>query len=768
MDTCCIDKSNAVELSEAINSMFQWYAKAKICYAYLWDVPREDNHQATASKFSTSRWFQRGWTLQELLAPKQVYFYDVTWSLIGTKASMSTVIQNITGIARPFLLGLAALQEASVAQRMSWAAKRVTKRKEDTAYCLLGIFNVMMPMIYGEGEQAFRRLQQEIMQATKDDSILAWGLSTKKSAAVTKLSIKGGLLATSPSDFANCGKIRSSGRNKTAEESFEISSGRLKLHLALYTTADGKTYGLLNCGPERDTNYVIGIPLGTDDTDPGGSSGEYVRPQGSHSVFIQKPQSRIQVKALTVKVDSPTRISIARTRRYWFYIEDTGETGMELVDVFPRDLWQVDHAMIMTDTNERNTQRILARFRARARSASDLLLVLDFVNQEHPRASCHTLAIPRDTDLGDEYIRIRDIEWEESDAQNASDGLVCASVSLNQESVAGQPMFVIRVHPNERMVHSRDGLRNSDDEDEYSTLIDHDMPTRRLPILKLAILPITRKAMVVLVVSSIFTVIFAGVVLGLLAPHSSPVSCTTWRNHSGLAAANLTDSKGHTHRFVFFQECDSSLIVNRWDSENRTWTEHNLNKIFSENGSPIEAHPVTSLAAAATDETFREVRLWYFGPGFRIHSVWLNDPATAGNWAKGDTLDLAVSRPTDLAAAWLSCTTEDCISCWTLALRNPSPLNHYGEIYNVSDTSGNKHTAFSMAFSGVLSLAPQLNNGIPNGLVVVWQLHDAEMTHYDQPLDVESFGDRGEWRLSPSYDLGFKSCKFKYVKFGGE
>jgi len=96
MDTCCIDKSNAVELSEAINSMFQWYAKAKICYAYLWDVPREDNHQATASKFSTSRWFQRGWTLQELLAPKQVYFYDVTWSLIGTKASMSTVIQNIT------------------------------------------------------------------------------------------------------------------------------------------------------------------------------------------------------------------------------------------------------------------------------------------------------------------------------------------------------------------------------------------------------------------------------------------------------------------------------------------------------------------------------------------------------------------------------------------------------------------------------------------------------------------------------------------------
>ncbi|KAL6811167.1 heterokaryon incompatibility domain-containing protein [Trichoderma sp. SZMC 28013] len=188
IDTCCIDKTNLVELSEAINSMFRWYQRASICYAFLSDVPGDDNFRQKGSKFQSSRPFK----VQE-------------WRLLGNKGNMSTPIASVTGIPRHYLLGIAALHTASVAQRMSWAAHRDTKRKEDLAYCLLGIFNITMPMIYGEGgEQAFFRLQEQIMKVTRDDSILAWGLGTNDSYANnTGHATAGGIVAKSPADFAN-------------------------------------------------------------------------------------------------------------------------------------------------------------------------------------------------------------------------------------------------------------------------------------------------------------------------------------------------------------------------------------------------------------------------------------------------------------------------------------------------------------------------------------------------------------------------------------
>jgi hypothetical protein len=275
IDTCCIDKTNSVELSEAINSMFQWYRKASICYAYLSDVPTRDYPRDPGSKFFSSRWFQRGWTLQELLAPKQLRFYNLAWTFLGTKSEMSVMIQKITGIPRPFLLGWAGLHEASVAQRMSWAAKRVTKRKEDIAYCLLGIFGIVMPMIYGEGDQAFSRLQQEIMKDTRDDSILAWGLNLAESLPSKSTDVvSGGVLATAPSDFENCGHIVSREQYTTPVNIFDISGGRLRAHLSLYTTSAGEIYGLLNCGPEQNIEQVVGIPL--NNAVSGGPSDEYI------------------------------------------------------------------------------------------------------------------------------------------------------------------------------------------------------------------------------------------------------------------------------------------------------------------------------------------------------------------------------------------------------------------------------------------------------------------------------------------------------------
>ncbi|KUJ11110.1 HET-domain-containing protein, partial [Mollisia scopiformis] len=174
IDTCCIDKSSSAELSEAINSMFRWYQNAVRCYAYLFDVPGHVNPALDPSELARSRWFKRGWTLQELLAPKNLIFFSSTWRRIGTKEELYGPLATITGIEPEILQG-EDLQAVSVATRMSWAAKRETTRTEDMAYCLLGIFDINMPLLYGEGKRAFFRLQEEILKANSDQSIFAWG-----------------------------------------------------------------------------------------------------------------------------------------------------------------------------------------------------------------------------------------------------------------------------------------------------------------------------------------------------------------------------------------------------------------------------------------------------------------------------------------------------------------------------------------------------------------------------------------------------------------
>ncbi|KAH7071873.1 heterokaryon incompatibility protein-domain-containing protein [Paraphoma chrysanthemicola] len=157
VDTCCIDKTSSAELSEAINSMWNWYRNSAICYAFLNDVPASDEGAANETAFAKSAWFTRGWTLQELLAPMKLVFYDESWSAIGTRNKLCAAINNITGIGVEYFQGKP-IRSASVAARMSWASKRVTKRTEDLAYCLLGVFDVNMPLLYGEGSKAFRRL----------------------------------------------------------------------------------------------------------------------------------------------------------------------------------------------------------------------------------------------------------------------------------------------------------------------------------------------------------------------------------------------------------------------------------------------------------------------------------------------------------------------------------------------------------------------------------------------------------------------------------
>ncbi|KAK0710695.1 heterokaryon incompatibility protein-domain-containing protein, partial [Lasiosphaeris hirsuta] len=188
-DTCCIDKSSSSELTEAINSMFQWYASADVCFAFLSDLAPDDGIGALAG----CRWFTRGWTLQELIAPRELRFYDRDWVLRGTKGDHAAIVSEITLVGESILLGHKALNSMPVGRRMSWAAGRQTTRPEDKAYCLLGIFDVNMPLIYGEGQRAFTRLQDEIIRQSNDLSIFLWTSTCGNRYR--------GILAESPDEF---------------------------------------------------------------------------------------------------------------------------------------------------------------------------------------------------------------------------------------------------------------------------------------------------------------------------------------------------------------------------------------------------------------------------------------------------------------------------------------------------------------------------------------------------------------------------------------
>ncbi|KAI9641183.1 hypothetical protein NHQ30_009983 [Ciborinia camelliae] len=227
IDTCCIDKSSSAELSESINSMYAWYKQAEVCYAYLVDVPYGQNPYESGSSFRKSRWFTRGWTLQELLAPKKIVFLDEEWNLVfgelmldeldgeseSENESIASIpcsifveqrakaqrllIEEITGIDHEYLENKHRILWAPAGLKFSWAAMRKTSRPEDIAYCLLGLLRVNMPLLYGEGGNAFQRVQEEVLRKTQDLSILAWGFGMNLQETLDEGSHLTGTLAPS-------------------------------------------------------------------------------------------------------------------------------------------------------------------------------------------------------------------------------------------------------------------------------------------------------------------------------------------------------------------------------------------------------------------------------------------------------------------------------------------------------------------------------------------------------------------------------------------
>ncbi|KAL8413367.1 hypothetical protein RB594_004841 [Gaeumannomyces avenae] len=219
IDTCCINKSDLTELSESINSMFKWYKGAQACYA----LPRR-SRSGRRRGHATPRLplVYRGWCLQELVAPRYLIFLDQTWAIVGTRCMFKSLVATITTIPvhvlHPAQNISEVLAETPIATRVSWTANRATARVEDLAYCLLGIFDANMPLLYGEGSKAFLRLQQEIIRQSNDLSIFfSWDNPGERAKRRNCRGNHGGqspyrsLLARSPADLpiihCECAKV---------------------------------------------------------------------------------------------------------------------------------------------------------------------------------------------------------------------------------------------------------------------------------------------------------------------------------------------------------------------------------------------------------------------------------------------------------------------------------------------------------------------------------------------------------------------------------
>ncbi|KAK1486997.1 HET domain-containing protein [Colletotrichum abscissum] len=225
IDTCCIDKRNLTELTEAIKSMFRWYAEAEICFAYLSD---------------------------ELIAPGKMEFYDKNWNAIGSRFNLSRQIQMRTSVNAEILRHNSSTHESiqdllagiPVGRRMSWAADRKAKKEKDRAYSLLGIFGVSMPLRYGEGNRAFIRLQEEIIKETNDMSLFAWCDSTV--TCIDDLEEFRGILTTTPDHFRDCCNLTSLSDPRRGPEFSMTNKGCRKIEGSIHEFQGILLYQLSN------------------------------------------------------------------------------------------------------------------------------------------------------------------------------------------------------------------------------------------------------------------------------------------------------------------------------------------------------------------------------------------------------------------------------------------------------------------------------------------------------------------------------------------
>jgi hypothetical protein len=377
IDTCCIDKSSSAELSEAINSMYVWYKNAKTCYAYLADLDTKGWFgwlSEAPESFKKSRWFTRGWTLQELIAPARLEFFDKYWSPFGTKADRHSVLSEITGIDELTLIGGRELREVSIAKRMSWASKRVTTRVEDIAYCLIGIFGVNLPLLYGEGERAFIRLQEEIMRSSDDQSLFAWGFTDQESKVLHEADEKilyvsdyekkpepqrstlRGFLARSPAAFEKSGNVVPY-RNWDVSMPYSMTNQGLRLELPVVQHEGFKEYtAILACHFQDNYLGPLGIYI-SPVASPNGD--QFARDVWRTNPVLVVPQHALQARLRTIYIRQDVLLPTYRDfdRRDHFLIrtypgivqEDNLNPSYILRKVFPTESWSESQKIIRVD-----------------------------------------------------------------------------------------------------------------------------------------------------------------------------------------------------------------------------------------------------------------------------------------------------------------------------------------------------------------------------------------------------------------------------------
>ena len=358
IDTCCIDKSSSAELTEAINSMFEWYKKAAVCYTHLFDLAESPNGDPESERardqlradLGRCRWFSRGWTLQELIAPKVMEFYDGSWTNRGTKAVLMCEISLITDVDVSVLSNSEELSTIPVARKMSWAAKRLTTRLEDTAYSLLGIFDVNLPLIYGEGARAFVRLQEAIAQSTNDLSLFAWSEDERHPSFQSFY----GILAQSPRQFARCCQLE---------------------RIADPLRHDSQSFTITNRGVEFQTSLKIDY-----------TEGDYLMHLHCRDAAVQRPEGRLGMVAIRlVKISS----GFARHRAGKVFVDDHETTN----PAAPSDNWDpfvrsVPVAKVVTPSeSERLHRRFNEAFRFRVQAPPGVTWEMVTYNPELRKAS---------------------------------------------------------------------------------------------------------------------------------------------------------------------------------------------------------------------------------------------------------------------------------------------------------------------------------------------------------------------------------------------
>ena len=384
IDTCCIDQNSSAELQEAINSMYSWYAGARLCYIHLNDVGPDCPFLRDGDPvvhywllmFQRSKWFTRGWTLQELLAPQDLRFYSASWELVGTLHSLVTTISKVTRINVDTLMHVENLSSASVSERMSWAAGRKTTRIEDRAYSLLGIFNINIPLLYGEKEKSFQRLQEEIIRTIPDHTILAWQPPT---AGYENRPTH--LLASSPDDFADGDMFKPNLDSR--REIFEMTNLGLRLTVE-FPEGRHNSIGILHCR-RTDREERQGLILSLDLT---GTAANNLYVKRSSLVDVSKD-------ALTSALSAP--ITIFRAEKHPLFTVTIRRPPPDFITVFvqvqpdlkvtgtrawPRDAWNVMGPICRVP---HSLETFTGAIELQDASGAVVMLVIHVIRQEKPK-----------------------------------------------------------------------------------------------------------------------------------------------------------------------------------------------------------------------------------------------------------------------------------------------------------------------------------------------------------------------------------------------